>query len=95
MFTVNVIYIFWMLWNIHVNTVGGAGGRGWGTAHMDPVHMKLRLRIRHPRLARHLVEAPGSEEAGGRGHAGAGGSNGEGARPGGAAPLPELGLRRG
>ena len=88
MFTVSVIYIFWMFGNIHVNTVGGAGGRDRSAAHVDPVDMKLGLRVRHPGLGLGPVE---DQQVGGGGHAGPGGRDGDGAGRGRPTPLPQLG----
>ena len=98
MFTVSVIYIFWMFGDIHVNTVGDTRGHGAGAAHVNPVDMKLSLglRIRHPRLPRHLVDLVQHQEVGGGGHGGGGGGrDGDGPGGGRPRPVPELGLAGG
>ena len=88
MFTVSIIYIFWMFGNIHVNTVGGAGCGGRSAGHVDPVDMKLGLRVGHPGLGLGPVE---DQQVGGGGHAGHGGRDSDGSGGGGTTPLPQLG----
>ena len=90
MFTVSrVIYIFWMFGHIHVNTVGDTG-----TAHMDPVDMKLlMLWLGHPGLARDLGPL-NPQQVGGRGEVGGGGNgDGSGGLDLSTRPLPELGAQ--
>ena len=89
MFTVSgIIYIFWMFGHIHVNTVGDTG-----TAHMDPVDMKLiMLWLGHPGLARDLGPFD-HQQVGGRGQIGGGDGDGSGGLDLSTRPLPELGAQ--
>ena len=79
-----------MFGHIHVNTIGDTG-----TAHMDPVDMKLLclLWLRHPGLPRDLGPLD-PQQVGGRGDIrGGGDGDGSGGLDLSSGPLPKLGAQ--